>query len=85
MIQGDSNEKELNMESNIRLTKEHVLFFCKKNEIYKSYIIRTPSLPTLGSPWSTSRGATFSISFLTCEEARVVLTIFKFKALDPFL
>ena len=32
MIQGDSKDKELNMEINTRLSKEHFLFFCRKNK-----------------------------------------------------
>ena len=32
MIQGDAEDKELNMEDNTRLSKEHFLFFCRKNK-----------------------------------------------------
>ena len=32
MIQGDAKDKALNMEINTRLSKEHFLFFCKKNK-----------------------------------------------------
>ena len=36
MIQGDAKDKEINMENNTRLSKEHFLLFCKKNK-YRSH------------------------------------------------
>ena len=39
MIQGDSKDKELNMEINPRLSKEHFLLFCRKKKINTSHTL----------------------------------------------
>ena len=85
MIKGNSKDKELKMEINTKLSKEHFFLFCRKNWKYKSNIIGTPGLPAWRSPRPNSRGATFSIYLLTCIESRIMLTVLKFKVLDPFL
>ena len=42
-------------------------------------------LPVKRPPRPTSRGDTFSISFLTCIKSRIILTVLKFKVSNHFL
>ena len=84
LLQKQSKDEELIVAINIICLRTPFLILAGKLR-YKSSIIRTSGLLAGRSPRPTPRGATLSVSFLTCIKPRFLLSVLKFQISDSLL